>query len=218
MVVQKGLPGLRGPSPTPRPECSSPGGTMFVRLHRFTSDSGGHDTRIFSGRRGGLPFWTHLRPEFGQQVRSNAYLNRLQLDDWVRLFESRMHGCAVVALCNAPPNRPRGVGQAEVGRAIEQLLGRGTAVGRSRRVLAQARFANDGALSRSGPSRTLMADLGGDGLDDLDGGGAGADDADALAGERHRLARARRRQRLAGEVRVPGVNEAEKYKLAIQLR
>jgi SAM-dependent methyltransferase len=79
-----------------------PGGTMFVRLHLFTSDSGGHDTRIFSGRRGGLPFWAHLRPEFGRQVRSNAYLNRLRLDDWVRLFESRMHRCAVVALCNAP--------------------------------------------------------------------------------------------------------------------
>jgi len=80
-----------------------PGGTMFVRLHLFTSDSGGHDTRIFSGRRGGLPFWAHLRPELGQQVRSNAYLNRLRLDDWVRLFESRMPGSTVIALCNAPP-------------------------------------------------------------------------------------------------------------------
>jgi SAM-dependent methyltransferase len=78
-----------------------PGGVMFVRLHLFTSDSGCHDTRIFVGQRGTLPFWAHLRPEHEQDVRSNTYLNKLRLADWKRIFESEMPGSEVAALGDA---------------------------------------------------------------------------------------------------------------------
>jgi SAM-dependent methyltransferase len=78
-----------------------PGGVMFVVLHLFTSDSGCHDTRIFLGKRGGLPFWAHLRPEHENAVRSNSYLNRLRLADWKQMFHSSMPDCKVDALCDA---------------------------------------------------------------------------------------------------------------------
>jgi SAM-dependent methyltransferase len=78
-----------------------PGGVMFVALHLFTSDSGCHDTRIFVGQRAALPFWAHLRPEHHQEVRSNSYLNRLRLADWLRIFESKMPGSKVLPLCDA---------------------------------------------------------------------------------------------------------------------
>jgi ubiquinone/menaquinone biosynthesis C-methylase UbiE len=78
-----------------------PGGVMFVLLHLFSSDSGCHDTRIFVGQRGELPFWAHLRPEHEQSVRSNSYLNKLRLADWKTMFESIMPGSEVTALCDA---------------------------------------------------------------------------------------------------------------------
>ena len=79
-----------------------PGGIMFIVLHLFTSDSGCHDTRIFLGQRGELPFWAHLRQEHVQKVRSNAYLNRLRLADWIGIFQSKMPDSKVTALCDAP--------------------------------------------------------------------------------------------------------------------
>ena len=78
-----------------------PGGVMFVALHLFTSDSGCHDTRIFVGQRGEFPFWAHLRPEHEHEVRSNSYLNRLRLADWIRIFQSEMPGSEVTPLCDA---------------------------------------------------------------------------------------------------------------------
>jgi SAM-dependent methyltransferase len=79
-----------------------PGGVMFVSLHLFTADTGCHDTRIFINRRGDLPFWAHLRPEYEHDVRSNSYLNRLRLADWVNVFQSEMPGCEVAATMDAP--------------------------------------------------------------------------------------------------------------------
>jgi SAM-dependent methyltransferase len=78
-----------------------PGGVIFIVLHLFTSDSGCHDSRVFAGRRGELPFWAHLRPEHEQAVRSNSYLNKLRLGDWRTIFHSRMPGSEVVALRDA---------------------------------------------------------------------------------------------------------------------
>jgi SAM-dependent methyltransferase len=78
-----------------------PSGVMFSRFHLYTSDSGCHDTRIFIGQRGELPFWAHLRPEHEHDVRSNTYLNKLRLADWMRIFESEMPGSEVAPLCDA---------------------------------------------------------------------------------------------------------------------
>ena len=78
-----------------------PGGVLFSRFHLFTSDSGCHDTRIFIGQRGELPFWAHLRPQYEQDVRTNTYLNKLRLADWMEIFQSEMPGSEVAALCDA---------------------------------------------------------------------------------------------------------------------
>lgn len=78
-----------------------PGGVVFVNLHLYTSDSGCHDTRIFLGDRGKLPFWSHLRAEHVQAVRPNSFLNKLRLAEWRRIFESTLLGCDVVACQDA---------------------------------------------------------------------------------------------------------------------
>jgi SAM-dependent methyltransferase len=78
-----------------------PGGVMFVVLHLFTSDTGCHDTRIFVGKRGDLPFWAHLQSEHEKAVRSNSFLNKLKLADWRKVFQSEMPGSDVVALGDA---------------------------------------------------------------------------------------------------------------------
>ncbi len=69
-----------------------PGGVAYINLHLYTSDSGCHDPRIFSGQRSPLPFWAHLRPQHRDKVRSNAYLNKISLAKWLELFQSRMLG------------------------------------------------------------------------------------------------------------------------------
>jgi SAM-dependent methyltransferase len=78
-----------------------PGGVMFLTFHLFSSDSGSHDTRIFVGKRETLPFWAHLRPEHEKEVRSNSYLNKLRLDEWKQILQSKMPSSEVVALCDA---------------------------------------------------------------------------------------------------------------------
>jgi SAM-dependent methyltransferase len=64
-----------------------PGGMAYIITHLYTSDSGIHDTRIFSGNRGGIPFWAHLRPEQQHKVRANSYLNKIRLDQYRKDFE-----------------------------------------------------------------------------------------------------------------------------------
>lgn len=63
-----------------------PGGAAYISLHLYTSDSGIHDPRIFSGERGDLPLWSHLRPQHRHRVQTNSYLNELRLRDWDSLF------------------------------------------------------------------------------------------------------------------------------------
>jgi SAM-dependent methyltransferase len=74
------------------------GGVMSIVLHLFTCDGGCHDTRIFAGQRGDLPYWAHLQPDQEHKIRPNSYVNGLRLADWVRIFESEMPGCKVELL------------------------------------------------------------------------------------------------------------------------
>ena len=67
-----------------------PGGVAHISLHLYTSDSGCHDPRIYSGRRDGLPLWSHLRPEHLPKVQGNAYVNKISLADWRELFTSKV--------------------------------------------------------------------------------------------------------------------------------
>ena len=69
-----------------------PGGGCYLSLHLFTSENGCHDLRIFSNNRADIPYWSHLRPQLAPLIQANAYLNKVRLADWVKLFEERMPG------------------------------------------------------------------------------------------------------------------------------
>lgn len=71
-----------------------PGGVAWISLHLYTSDSGCHDPRIFSGHRDAVPLWAHLRPEHSGKVRPNAYLNEIRLERWKTLFREVLPGAA----------------------------------------------------------------------------------------------------------------------------
>ncbi len=69
-----------------------PGGLAHVDAHLYTSDSGCHDVRIFSGRRESIPAWSHLRPQYRHLVQPNSYLNEIRLSQWRDLFSQRWPG------------------------------------------------------------------------------------------------------------------------------
>jgi SAM-dependent methyltransferase len=75
-----------------------PGGIAHTTLHLYTSDSGCHDPRISSGRREELPLWSHLRAEHFRKVQGNAYLNKIRLADWRRLFLSKLPNVSLRAV------------------------------------------------------------------------------------------------------------------------
>jgi SAM-dependent methyltransferase len=69
-----------------------PGGLAHVDAHLYTSDSGCHDVRIFSGRRESIPPWAHLRPQCRHLVQPNSYLNEIRLSQWKALFSQHWPG------------------------------------------------------------------------------------------------------------------------------
>jgi SAM-dependent methyltransferase len=71
------------------------GGVAYISVHPWTSEAGCHDPRIFAGRRDALPMWSHLRDDYADLVRSNAYLNRWSIDRWRETFEREWPGATV---------------------------------------------------------------------------------------------------------------------------
>jgi SAM-dependent methyltransferase len=67
-----------------------PGGVCYISLHLFTSANGHHDFRTADDEP--LPAWAHLRPRHQDQVKPNAYLNRIRLCEWEQMFRERMEG------------------------------------------------------------------------------------------------------------------------------
>jgi SAM-dependent methyltransferase len=80
-----------------------PGGAVYIAIHLYTSDSGIHDPRIFSGNRSGIPAWAHLRPESSHLVESNAFLNRLRLKEWQAWFDAHLPGARLSQLRDDRP-------------------------------------------------------------------------------------------------------------------
>lgn len=70
-----------------------PGGCIFTHFHLYTSDSGGHDVRIITGDRQGVPYWPHLRPQHAHLVRRAAYINCWRIKEWRNLFERVIPRC-----------------------------------------------------------------------------------------------------------------------------
>jgi SAM-dependent methyltransferase len=72
-----------------------PGGAVVIFFHLYTSDSGCHDVRIFTGNREHIPYWSHLRPEHRHLINENTFLNRLRLSEWRALFSEELPGSVV---------------------------------------------------------------------------------------------------------------------------
>jgi SAM-dependent methyltransferase len=70
-----------------------PGGVAYHHLHLYTCDDGCHDLRIRGEfRDGDMPYWPHLRSQHRDKVQAFAYINKLSLDDWRRVFSSELPG------------------------------------------------------------------------------------------------------------------------------
>ncbi len=70
------------------------GGAAVVFFHLYTSVSGCHDARVLADPHS-MPYWAHLRPEYHDRIRENAYLNHLRLAEWRELFASELPGSIV---------------------------------------------------------------------------------------------------------------------------
>jgi SAM-dependent methyltransferase len=69
-----------------------PGGGCYISLHLYTSENGCHDVRIFSDDREGIPYWSHLRPQHEALIQPNAYMNKLSIAEWKKIFSEKMPG------------------------------------------------------------------------------------------------------------------------------
>ena len=72
-----------------------PGGGVYIELTLFTGPTGSLDVRVLAGGRAELQNWAHLQPSTYDEIRPNAYVSRLRLDDWRDLFETRMPGVSI---------------------------------------------------------------------------------------------------------------------------
>ena len=63
-----------------------PGGIFYISIHLYTSNSGHHDIRAFTGNEDELPLWAHLRPSTKDQIDPSSYLNEWRLSQWRQLF------------------------------------------------------------------------------------------------------------------------------------
>jgi len=67
-----------------------PGGVLYIGIHLYTSNSGHHDLRAFTGFP--LPFWAHLRASTSHLIQPSSYLNEWRLSQWRSLFEQEAKG------------------------------------------------------------------------------------------------------------------------------
>lgn len=69
-----------------------PGGVIYFHVHLYTSNTGHHDIRAFTGGADDLPPWAHLRPSTQGQVTPSAWLNRWRLRDWRAMLDQHAPG------------------------------------------------------------------------------------------------------------------------------
>jgi SAM-dependent methyltransferase len=70
-----------------------PSGAAYIVLHLYSSETGCLDPRIYTNRWTEVRGWPHLRPALRATLdHQNAYLNRLRLQEWRTIFDSKMPG------------------------------------------------------------------------------------------------------------------------------
>ena len=68
-----------------------PGGVAYITIHPYTSVTGCLSPEVFANNLEQIQGWPHLRPALqGKVAGPNVFLNKLRLDDWRKLFSSRM--------------------------------------------------------------------------------------------------------------------------------
>jgi len=74
-----------------------PGGSTYILLHLYTSETGCLDPRVFTDQRDQVLGWPHLRPDLqGTYDNHNVYLNKLRLNEWRNLFQAKMPGAQLI--------------------------------------------------------------------------------------------------------------------------
>ena len=76
-----------------------PGGLFYISLHLYTSNSGHHDIRAFTGSEDALPLWGHLRVATRHLITPSSYLNEWRLTQWRELFFTAASGVEEVLEC-----------------------------------------------------------------------------------------------------------------------
>jgi SAM-dependent methyltransferase len=69
-----------------------PGGVFYISLHLYTSNSGHHDIRAFTGKEDALPLWGHLRSSTRHLIEASSYLNEWRLSQWRELLKAKAPG------------------------------------------------------------------------------------------------------------------------------
>lgn len=69
-----------------------PGGAIYFGIHLYTSNTGHHDIRAFTGGADRLPPWAHLRESTKEEVTSSAWLNQWRLRDWRTMLDEHAPG------------------------------------------------------------------------------------------------------------------------------
>jgi SAM-dependent methyltransferase len=72
-----------------------PGGVAYNNFLLYTSRTGCMDLRLLGGRTAEIPLWAHLRPQHRDEVLESAYLNKIRLPEWRRLFDEHMPGSRI---------------------------------------------------------------------------------------------------------------------------
>jgi SAM-dependent methyltransferase len=73
-------------------EALRPGGVFYISLHLYTSNSGHHDIRAFTGKEDALPLWPHLRSSTRHLIEPSSYLNEWRLSQWRELLTAKAPG------------------------------------------------------------------------------------------------------------------------------
>lgn len=69
-----------------------PGGVIYFHVHLYTSNTGHHDIRAFTGGAAELPPWGHLRASKQGQITPSAWLNKWRLRDWRGMLNENAPG------------------------------------------------------------------------------------------------------------------------------
>ena len=74
-----------------------PGGVAYISFQLYTSATGCLDPRFFPSVSPQAVRWPHLRSAYSSDVRQNAVLNRLRLDEWRNIVASTLPGAEVIS-------------------------------------------------------------------------------------------------------------------------